>query len=166
MAIDLVVPDLGESVTEGTVAAWMKQLGEAIGVDEPLLELETDKATLEIPSPAAGVLSEIVVEAGQDVEVGALLARIEPGATASANAPAPQPVAEPPKETADVPPAAPAATGKQVEISRSGPGGKITLADLQSLFSAAVYHPSKSCSLNTRLQRVVVLPDRFSRSSI
>jgi len=127
MLIDLVVPDLGESVTEGTVAAWMKKPGEAIRVDEPLLELETDKATLEIPSPAAGVLSEIVVEAGQDVEVGALLARIEPGATASAPASAPEP-----KEAPEAPPAAPVSAGADVEISHSGPGGKITLADLQS----------------------------------
>jgi len=131
MAIDLVVPDLGESVTEGTVASWMKKPGEAIQVDEPLLELETDKATLEIPAPATGVLSEILVEAGEDVEVGAVLARIEPGATAATEtaAPAAKPTSAPlPAET----PAAPVAAGDPAQIARSGPGGKITLADLQS----------------------------------
>jgi len=131
MAIDLVVPDLGESVTEGTVASWMKKPGEAIQADEPLLELETDKATLEIPAPATGVLSEILVEAGEDVEVGAVLARIEPGATAAteAAAPAAKPTSAPlPAET----PATPVTAGDPAQIVRSGPGGKITLADLQS----------------------------------
>ncbi|MGD2154880.1 MAG: dihydrolipoamide succinyltransferase, partial [Gemmatimonadales bacterium] len=79
MAIDIVVPDLGESITEGTVATWLKEAGDPVAADEPLLELETDKATLEIPAPAAGVLSEILVQEGEDVEVGALLGRIEPG---------------------------------------------------------------------------------------
>jgi len=131
MAIDLVVPDLGDSVTEGTVASWMKRPGEAVQADEPLLELETDKATLEIPAPATGVLSEILVDAGEDVEVGAVLARIEPGATAAteAAAPAAKPTSAPlPTETT----ATPVTAGDPAQIVRSGPGGKITLADLQS----------------------------------
>ncbi|MCH8891413.1 MAG: dihydrolipoamide succinyltransferase, partial [Myxococcales bacterium] len=77
MAIDIVVPALGESITEGTIAAWLKQPGEAVGVDEPLVELETDKATVEICAPKAGVLSEIRVAAGEDVEVGAVIGRID-----------------------------------------------------------------------------------------
>ncbi len=79
MAIDIVVPDLGESVTEATVAAWLKQPGDPVGADEPLVELETDKATVELPAPKAGVLVEILVPEGEDVEVGAVLARLEEG---------------------------------------------------------------------------------------
>jgi len=79
MAIDITVPNLGESVTEATVASWLKQTGDPVEADEPVLELETDKATLEIPAPRSGVLSEILVEEGEDVEVGATLGRIEEG---------------------------------------------------------------------------------------
>ena len=79
MAIEITVPNLGESVTEATVATWLKKPGEAVEADEPIVELETDKATLEIPAPRAGVLGEILVEEGQDVEVGATLGRIEEG---------------------------------------------------------------------------------------
>lgn len=77
MAIDILVPNLGESITEGTVANWLKEPGDRVAADEPLLELETDKATLEIPAPAAGILSEILAQEGEDVEVGGLLGRIE-----------------------------------------------------------------------------------------
>ena len=70
MAIDIVVPELGESVTEGTVGVWLKQIGDAVHADEPLVELETDKATLEISAPKAGVLVEILVPEGEDVEIG------------------------------------------------------------------------------------------------
>lgn len=83
MAIDITVPNLGESVTEATVATWLKKTGEAVEADEPVLELETDKATLEIPAPRSGVLSEILVEEGADVEVGATLGRIEEGEAGS-----------------------------------------------------------------------------------
>jgi 2-oxoglutarate dehydrogenase E2 component (dihydrolipoamide succinyltransferase) len=96
MAIDIVVPELGESVTEGTVGGWLKQLGDAVGADEPLVELETDKATLEISSPKAGVLSEILVPEGEDVEIGAVLGRIEEGAVAAAGATAVEAPPRPP----------------------------------------------------------------------
>jgi 2-oxoglutarate dehydrogenase E2 component (dihydrolipoamide succinyltransferase) len=79
MAIDIVVPSLGESITEATVASWRKKPGEAVAADEALLELETDKATLEVPAPASGVLSEILVQEGEDVAVGAVLGRIAGG---------------------------------------------------------------------------------------
>lgn len=84
MATDIVVPALGESVTEATVAQWLKQPGEAVAVDEPLVELETDKVTLEVNASVAGVLSEVIVAAGENVEVGALLGRIGEGAGAVA----------------------------------------------------------------------------------
>ena len=77
MAIDIVVPTLGESVSDATIARWMKQAGETIAQDEPIVELETDKVTLEVPSPVAGTLVEIIANEGVTVEVGALLARVE-----------------------------------------------------------------------------------------
>jgi 2-oxoglutarate dehydrogenase E2 component (dihydrolipoamide succinyltransferase) len=87
MAIDIVVPTLGESVSDATIARWMKQAGEAIAQDEPIVELETDKVTLEVPSPVAGTLSEIIADEGATVEVGALLARVEEGGAPAVAAP-------------------------------------------------------------------------------
>jgi len=77
MVTEIKVPDLGESITEATVANWLAKPGDVVQADAPLLELETDKATLEVPAPASGVLSEILVPAGEDVGVGALLGRID-----------------------------------------------------------------------------------------
>ncbi len=79
MASEIRVPTLGESVTEATVGQWFKQAGEAVNVDEPVVELETDKVTIEVPAPAGGVLSEIAVNEGETVEVGALLGNISAG---------------------------------------------------------------------------------------
>ena len=73
MTIDLLVPALGESVVEATVAKWMKSSGDSINADEPIVELETEKVTLEVPSPVSGILQEIVANEGDNVEVGALL---------------------------------------------------------------------------------------------
>ena len=73
MTVELLVPTLGESVVEATVAKWMKSPGESIDSDEPLVELETEKVTLEVPSPISGVLKEISAKEGESVEVGALL---------------------------------------------------------------------------------------------
>jgi 2-oxoglutarate dehydrogenase E2 component (dihydrolipoamide succinyltransferase) len=87
---DIRVPTLGESVTEATVGKWFKQPGDAVAVDEPLVELETDKVTLEVPAPAAGVLSEVAVKNGDTVAVGALLGQIKEGAGAQ-----PKPAAAP-----------------------------------------------------------------------
>lgn len=97
MATEIRVPTLGESVTEATIAQWFKKPGDSVEVDEPLVELETDKVTIEVPAPAAGVLTEIMVEDGATVEVGALLASIgdgtgvvaAPAAPKEADAPAP-----------------------------------------------------------------------------
>src|SRR4051812_31270053 len=80
MAVDIVVPPLGESVTEATIAKWFKKAGESVTQDEPLVELETDKVTLEVNAPASGALKEIKAPEGSTVEVGALLGRIEAGA--------------------------------------------------------------------------------------
>ena len=74
--LDIVVPSLGESITEATVAKWLKQVGEAVVADEPIVELETDKVAVEIPAPAAGVLGEILADVGTPVAVGGLLGRV------------------------------------------------------------------------------------------
>jgi 2-oxoglutarate dehydrogenase E2 component (dihydrolipoamide succinyltransferase) len=89
MATEIKVPVLGESVTEGTIAEWLKQPGDAVAVDEPIASLETDKVAVDVPSPVAGILSQHVVAVGDTVEVGAVIAIIEDGASASAPAPAP-----------------------------------------------------------------------------
>src|SRR6266576_6814318 len=91
MTIEIKVPSLGESVTEATVAKWLKQPGEAIELDEPVVELETDKVTLEVPAPAAGTLGEIRASEGANVPVGAILGIIADGAAASAPHPGPLP---------------------------------------------------------------------------
>ncbi len=88
--MEIKVPALGESVSEATIAQWFKNPGETIEVDEPLLELETDKVTLEVPAPASGVLESIAAEEGATVEVGALLGVLEPGGAAKLSPPAPE----------------------------------------------------------------------------
>ena len=88
MATDVQVPVLGESITEGTLAQWLKKPGEAVAADEPIASLETDKVSVEVPSPVAGVLTEQLVQEGDNVAVGAVIARIDESATASAAAPA------------------------------------------------------------------------------
>src|SRR5437762_11576904 len=89
MATDVQVPALGESITEGTLAQWLKKPGEAVAADEPIASLETDKVSVEVPSPVAGVLTEQLVKEGDNVAVGAVIARIDEKATAGAGAPAP-----------------------------------------------------------------------------
>src|ERR1051326_528345 len=98
MATEIRVPNLGESIVEATVGQWFKQAGDAVAAAEPLVELETDKVTVEVPAPASGVLSEILVRAGETVAVGALLGAIAEGAAkpkeAKANDAQPKPVTE------------------------------------------------------------------------
>src|SRR3982751_7137114 len=86
MATDVQVPALGESITEGTLAQWLKKPGEALAADEAIASLETDKVTVEVPSPVAGVLAEQLVKEGDTVAVGALIARIDEGGTATSPA--------------------------------------------------------------------------------
>ena len=111
MATEIKVPTLGESVTEATVAKWMKQAGDGVAVDEPLVELETDKVTLEVNAQTAGTLAEIMVAEGATVEVGAILGMIAEGAVAAPAAPAPAapaPAAPAPTAAAAAPAPAPA----------------------------------------------------------
>jgi len=114
MATNIVVPQLGESVSEATVSKWLKRVGEAVAADDPLVELETDKVTLEVPSPVSGTLGEIIAPAGSTVAVGATLAVVEAGGTAATRAPAP------PKSAPTVAaPAKPAAAAPAVEEALS-----------------------------------------------
>jgi 2-oxoglutarate dehydrogenase E2 component (dihydrolipoamide succinyltransferase) len=175
MSTDIVVPTLGESVTEATVAKWFKQVGDSVAADEPLLELETDKVTLEVNAPSAGVLSKIVAEAGATVEVGALLGALgEGGGTATAKpvakpADKPAPVSEPaPKaaapKTADFPPAPSAAkliSENKLEASAipgTGKDGRITKGDVlgQLAKPAAPAAPSAPRAPDVREQRVLM----------
>ncbi len=118
MATEIRVPTLGESVSEATVGKWFKKVGDTVKADEPLLELETDKVSIEVPAPAAGTLSEIVAQAGETVGLGALLGQIAEGVAGAASAPAvsaapaAQPVAPaaPASAAPSAMPAAPAAT--------------------------------------------------------
>ncbi len=133
MPTSVTMPALGESVTEGTVTRWLKQEGDTVEVDEPLLEVSTDKVDTEIPSPAAGVLTKIVVAEDETVEVGAELAVIGGegdggGSSAPAEEPAaeqapePQSTPEPEPEAAPEPEPAPASSGGGSDSSGSGSG--------------------------------------------
>ncbi|MEA5154820.1 2-oxoglutarate dehydrogenase, E2 component, dihydrolipoamide succinyltransferase [Raineyella sp.] len=110
MSTSVTLPALGESVTEGTVSTWLKKVGDTVAVDEPLVEISTDKVDTEVPSPVGGTVLEIRVQEDETVEVGAVLAIIgEPGEAGAAQAPtAPAPVAEAPAAPAPAAPAAPA----------------------------------------------------------
>ncbi|WP_159798613.1 2-oxoglutarate dehydrogenase, E2 component, dihydrolipoamide succinyltransferase [Puerhibacterium puerhi] len=149
MSENVQLPALGESVTEGTVTRWLKQVGDTVEVDEPLLEVSTDKVDTEIPSPVAGVLEQILVEEDDTVEVGATLAVIgdgqgsgaagsapEPAAEQEADAkPAEQPAAEaaPGPEASQEPAPAPAQDSAQAQESAPAAGGEGTEVTLPAL---------------------------------
>jgi pyruvate dehydrogenase E2 component (dihydrolipoamide acetyltransferase) len=109
---DVIMPQMGESIAEGTVTKWLKKIGDSVKRDEPLFEISTDKVDAEIPAPIAGVLTEILIQPGTTVEVGTVVGRIGVAGTAvAAPAPAPAPaVATPPPSAPVAPPpvAAPA----------------------------------------------------------
>jgi pyruvate dehydrogenase E2 component (dihydrolipoamide acetyltransferase) len=111
MAIDVVMPQMGESIAEGTVSRWIKKVGDKVERDEPLLEISTDKVDAEIPSPAAGTLSEILVQEGQTVPVNSVVARIaaegETAAPSQQQQPQPQPAPPPPTPPPPTPPPTP-----------------------------------------------------------
>ena len=111
---EVVLPALGESVTEGTVTRWLKKVGDTVAVDEPLVEVSTDKVDTEIPSPVAGVLQQILVQEDETIEVGAVLAVVGDGAAAEAPAPAAAPPASEPEAAAPAQPSAPAAPAAPV----------------------------------------------------
>ncbi|MGF1629221.1 MAG: 2-oxoglutarate dehydrogenase complex dihydrolipoyllysine-residue succinyltransferase [Kiloniellaceae bacterium] len=145
--LDVTVPALGESVSEATVAKWLKQPGESVGADEPLVELETDKVTLEVNAPAAGTLKSIAAEEGATVEVGALLGVFAAGGAATAPAKDDVPSkaeasAAPPVKTGTpkpaAEPAAPAGDSKKLDPAAAPrTGGKITKADLMAFLESS-----------------------------
>src|SRR5580658_6373546 len=110
MTIEIKLPAMGESVTEATVARWFKKEGHAVNRDEPLLELETDKVTVEVPAPADGAIESISVKAGDTVQVGTILGAIAEGKGGAASAPAPK---------AETPKPAPVAAPKPVEAPKA-----------------------------------------------
>ena len=119
---EIRVPTLGESVTEATIGRWFKKTGEAVAVDEPLVELETDKVTIEVPAPSAGVLGEIAAKDGDTVAVGALLGQINEGAAGAAK---PAPAAAKP---ATAPPLAPQAAAPAAAAAAKAPPADAPLA--------------------------------------
>ena len=159
---EIRVPTLGESVTEATIGKWFKKAGEAVAVDEPLVELETDKVTIEVPAPAAGVLSEIAAKDGETVAVGAILGQIKEGAGAAPAAKAALAAAPPPAaKSAPAPVAAPAAakvvdaplapsvrklsaeTGLDAAtVPGTGKDGRVTKGDMLAAIERAAAQPT------------------------
>ncbi len=160
MATEIRVPTLGESVSEATVGTWFKKVGDAIKVDEPIVELETDKVTIEVPSPIAGTLSEIVAQAGETVGLGALLGQISAGngaaaAPAQAAAPAAAPATAAPvaaptvSAPASAMPPAPAAAKLLAEsnvsaeqVDGSGKRGQVLKGDVIAAVAKAASAPA------------------------
>ncbi len=160
MTLEIRVPGLGESVTEATVAKWLKKPGDAVRADEPLVELETDKVTVEVPSPSAGVLSEIRVQTGATIAVGGVLGTIGEGAGATAAAPPkPQPLPQAAPKPASAPapqapravapaPVAPSARKMAEEaniqttaIAGTGRDGRVMKGDVLSAIEARANDP-------------------------
>ena len=121
--IDVIMPQMGESIAEGTLSRWMKKVGDAVKRDEPMFEISTDKVDAEIPAPPAGVLVEILVQEGQTVAVQTVVARIETEAGAAASAPAPAPAAPapPPRPSPAAPEPRP---GGRRRTARPGPAAQ------------------------------------------
>ena len=160
MSTEIRVPTLGESVTEATIGQWFKKVGDTVAADEPIVELETDKVTIEVPAPAAGVLEAIAAEAGTTVDVGALLGAIGGAGAAAAPAAAPAPEKaevpaanaagpEPVKPTGTEMPPAPAAqklineSGLNAgDIDGSGKRGQVLKEDVLSAMSKPAAAPS------------------------
>jgi 2-oxoglutarate dehydrogenase E2 component (dihydrolipoamide succinyltransferase) len=154
---EIRVPTLGESVTEATIGRWFKKAGDAVAVDEPLVELETDKVTIEVPSPSAGVLGEIAAKDGDTVAVGALLGMITDGAAAAKPAAAPAKAAASPAAAVSAPaakappadmPQAPSVRKLSAEsgidastVPGSGKDGRITKGDMLAAIERAASAP-------------------------
>src|SRR5262245_45023534 len=159
---EIRVPTLGESVTEATIGKWFKKPGDPVAVDEPLVELETDKVTIEVPAPAAGVLGEIAAKDGDTVAVGALLGQITDGASAAAAPkaavaaptsaakpaqPAPPPAApKPPQPDAPVAPSVRRLSAESgvdaATVPGSGKDGRVTKGDMLAAIERAAAAPT------------------------
>ena len=155
---EIRVPTLGESVTEATIGRWFKKAGDAVAVDEPLVELETDKVTIEVPSPSAGVLGEIAAKDGDTVAVGALLGMITDGAAAAKPAAAPAKTAAaaataasapaakaPPADTPQAPSVRKLSAESGIDASTvpgSGKDGRVTKGDMLAAIERAASAPT------------------------
>ncbi len=153
MTTDIVVPVLGESVTEATIAKWLKQPGDVVAVDEPIVELETEKATVELGAPNAGVLAEILAAEGEDVAVGAVIGRIQPGDVPRAAKPRVETdVTRPPEDVPRAPQvraesAAAPSTGGELDprhAPRTAPGNRISADDLRKFLGETPADASRS----------------------
>ncbi|GEO12555.1 2-oxoglutarate dehydrogenase complex dihydrolipoyllysine-residue succinyltransferase [Microvirga aerophila] len=185
MATEIRVPTLGESVSEATIGRWFKKPGEAVKADEPVVELETDKVTLEVNAPASGTLGDILAKDGETVGPGALLGSIvEGGAAASAPAPkaeAPKAAAPAPAAAAPAPAAAPAQAGAAkdhgpavsriaaesgVDASRvpgSGKDGRVTKGDMLAAIATGSAAPAPSAPVQMRAPSAPVDEEREER---
>ncbi|MGE0826002.1 MAG: 2-oxoglutarate dehydrogenase complex dihydrolipoyllysine-residue succinyltransferase [Candidatus Binatia bacterium] len=155
MAVDIVIPALGESITEGTILRWLKNAGEAVERDEIVVEIETDKATMELAAPETGVLSEVLKGEGEKVEIGEVIGRVTPGATATRPAPPATEKTATPPAAASAPsqpgaaqqPSAPLSPAvrrlveehalKPESIPATGRGGRLTKGDVVEHLAAA-----------------------------
>jgi 2-oxoglutarate dehydrogenase E2 component (dihydrolipoamide succinyltransferase) len=186
---EIRVPALGASVTEATIGKWFKKPGEAVAVDEPLVELETDKVTIEVPAPAAGVLADIAAKDGDTVAVGAVLGQIKEGAGAAAvkSAPAAAPSAPPPSPPQPAPAAAPKpapATARPSDVplapsvrklaaesgvdaasaAGSGKDGRVTKGDMLAAIERAAAAPTPVAATAAAVQmRAPAPPDDAAR---
>src|SRR5699024_3340059 len=133
MAYSVTLPELGESVTEGTVTRWLKQVGDTVEVDEPLLEISTDKVDTEVPSPTAGTVQQIVAGEDSTVEVGAELALIDDGSGGSSSQAQPQqqtPAEPSAPQPAPQPAPAAGSTGGADQSGGASQGSPVTLPEL------------------------------------
>lgn len=161
MSIPVKVPEIGESILEGTIGRWLKKEGEAVGAGEALLELETDKINLEVSAPVDGVLTRIEKQAGETVGVGEVLAMIAPADMSQPPAAPPEAVAQPelPTEVEETPSAAATPLARKIaekegvplqEVSGSGAGGRITREDVLNYLNrqkSAAGEPAKPAEL-------------------
>lgn len=143
MPTDVVMPQMGESIFEGTITKWLKKPGEKVQRDEPLFEISTDKVDAEIPAPASGTLSEIKVDAGNTVQINTVVAVIGDGDGAAAKpappAAAPAPKAETPKQEAPVAKATPAAAAPATAVAPSGAGTDVVMPQMgESIFEGTI----------------------------
>ena len=168
---EIRVPTLGESVTEATIGKWFKQPGDAVAVDEPLVELETDKVTIEVPAPAAGVLSEIAAKDGETVAVGAVLGQIKDGAAGAAGAAKESAApAKAPANASDVPPA-PSVRKLSAEsgvdagaVPGTGKDGRVTKGDMLAAIERAAAQPTPIAASAASIQaRTPSPPDDAAR---
>ncbi|MAW79585.1 MAG: dihydrolipoyllysine-residue succinyltransferase [Parvularcula sp.] len=134
MTTEIRVPTLGESVTEATIGKWMKKEGDTVSVDEPLVELETDKVSVEVPAPAGGVLSSIAAQEGETVEVDALLGAIDADAKASAGGGGKKAEEKAPASKSAPKKEAPSHEGEEIEVKVPASGESVTEADIGEWF--------------------------------